>query len=159
MSYNYLNAVIEDVKQAIEENINLDEYRGNREELEEKLNDDLFVDDSVTGNASGSYTFNSYTAGEYVKDNLNLVSEMANCFGVSHDEIGKKFLDEEWEYFDVSIRCYLLGQAISKVLDEIEESGSLDEIESEPNEELINLATQYKASEPETAKAAETIKA
>lgn len=157
MSYNYLEALKEDIRQAIEEGYNLDEYRGNREELEQKLNDDLWIDDSVTGNASGSYTFNSYKAMEYVKDNLNLVSEMASEFCVSHDEIGEHFLNEDWEYFDVSIRCYLLGQAINEVLDEIEEAGQLDEIE-EPSETLINLASQYEGS-PEAETVKEAVKA
>ena len=30
--------------------------------------------------------------------------------------------DEDWEIIDVSIRCYLLGQAISDVLDTIKDS-------------------------------------
>lgn len=30
--------------------------------------DELWIDDSVTGNGSGSYTFNSYKAEENVKD-------------------------------------------------------------------------------------------
>lgn len=158
MSYNYLEAIKEDVKQAIEENINLDDYRGDRDSLEEKLNDDLWVDDSVTGNASGSYTFNSYTAKNYVQDNLDLLKEAAEEFCCT-DRAEKWLFDEAWEDADVTIRCYLLGQAIGEVLDEIEESGDLDEIEEEPSEELINLAIQYKAPEPETVTAAEIIKA
>lgn len=55
--YNYLEAVKEDVKEYIEENIDLSEF-GDIEELKEKLNEDLWINDSVTGNASGSYTYN-----------------------------------------------------------------------------------------------------
>lgn len=62
--YDYLEAIKADVKDAISDNYDLNEYRGDREGLEEKLNDDLWTNDSVTGNASGSYTFNSYTAKE-----------------------------------------------------------------------------------------------
>ena len=46
---------------------------------------------------------------------------MCNEFGIEAETIGQKFLDEEWEWMDVSIRCYLLDQAISEALDEIEE--------------------------------------
>lgn len=158
MLYNYLKAIKEDVKQAIEENINLDEYRGDRDGLEEKLNDDLWIDDSVTGNASGSYTFNSYTAREYVLDNLDILKEAAEEFGCT-DRAEKWLFDEAWDDADVTIRCYLLGQAINEVLDEIEESGDLDEIEEEPSEDLINLTSQYVAADPEPVKAAETINA
>lgn len=157
MSYNYLNAVIEDVKQAIEDNYNLNEYRGNREELEEKLNDDLWIDDSVTGNASGSYYCNTWKAEEALSHNLDTLAKVASEWGIEPTISDGYEHGAEW--WDVTIRCYYLGQAISTVLDEIEESGQLDEIESEPNEELINLASQYKANEPETVKAAETVKA
>lgn len=59
-NYNYLEAVTSDVLDYIKEEINLDEWKGNREGLEEKLNDELWTVDSVTGNASGSYTFNTW---------------------------------------------------------------------------------------------------
>ena len=75
----------------------------------------------MTGNASGSYTFNSYKAQEYVLDNMDLLEEMCGEFGVDNETIGQKFLDGSWEWMDVSIRCYLLGQAISEALDEVEE--------------------------------------
>lgn len=91
-----------------------------REELESELYESLWVDDSVTGNGSGSYTFCRNTSREYVIDNLDLLEEMANEFGISYNTIGEKFINGAWEYFDVSIRCYLLGQAISEVLDELE---------------------------------------
>lgn len=158
MSYNYYEAIKEDIKQAIEESINLDEYRGDREALEEKLNDDLWIDDSVTGNASGSYTFNSYTAKKYVQDNLDLLKEAAEEFGCT-DRAANWLFDEAWEDADVTIRCYLLGRTIAEVLDEIEAAGDLDEIEEEPSESLINLASQYIAADPEPVKAAETINA
>ena len=122
-NYNYLEAMVEDIKDYIRNDAELDrnDLEYGREALEEKLNDDLWTCDSVTGNASGSYTFNSYKAMEYVLDNIDLLHEMCNEFGIEAETIGQKFLDEEWEWMDVSIRCYLLGQAISEALDEIEE--------------------------------------
>lgn len=57
MKYNYLQAVKEDVKNYIEEN-EIKVNSSNREEVEQTLNDDLWAEDSVTGNGSGSYTFN-----------------------------------------------------------------------------------------------------
>lgn len=38
------------------------------------------------------------------------------------ETIAEKFLDEEWEYFDVTIRCYLLDRAIENALDSLEEN-------------------------------------
>ena len=54
--YNYFENVTADAKQAILENLNYWKF-SDREELEEIANDELWVDDSVTGNGSGSYTF------------------------------------------------------------------------------------------------------
>lgn len=123
MNYNYLESMKEDVKEYITNNaeLDMDDLIYNRSELEEKLNNDLWINDSVTGNASGSYTFNSYKAKEYVLDNMDLLETMCNEFGINAETIGKKFLECAWEWMDVSIRCYLLNQAISETLDDIEE--------------------------------------
>lgn len=117
--YNYLDAMKSDIKDYIKNEVNTVNY-SNREELENDLNDTLWTEDSVTGNASGSYTFNRAEAAEYVNDNIDLLSEACAEFDIDSAIIGKKFLDEDFEYFDVTIRCYLLGQVISEVLDEIE---------------------------------------
>jgi hypothetical protein len=120
--YNYLESIKEDVKEYIKSETSIDalEVEENRDEIEEMLHDDLWVCDSVTGNASGSYTFNRHQAKEYVLDNIDLLKEMCNEFCVEAETIGNKFLNDDWEWMDVSIRCYLLGEAISKALDEIE---------------------------------------
>lgn len=44
-------------------------------------NDTLFACDSVTGNASGSYTFNTWTAEEYLCHNWELLGEALTEFG------------------------------------------------------------------------------
>ena len=113
--YDYLEAIKADVKEAIENNYDVSGYTP--EELEEKLNEDLWIDDSVTGNGSGSYTFNSAQAKEYVLDNLDLLKEAAEefcCTGRAEEWL----FDERWEDADVTIRCYLLDTAISEVLNE-----------------------------------------
>ena len=112
--YNYLENVKEDVRNYIKENINLKDYT--QEELEEKLNDDLFVEDSVTGNASGSYTFSTYEAEENLCHNMDLLQEALENFGCGID-----YLEKGAEACDVTIRCYLLGRAIAEVLEEYNE--------------------------------------
>lgn len=118
MAYDYREAMKDDIVQYIEENINLDEYEDN-EELYETLDEDLWVADSVTGNGSGSYTFNREEAKKYVVDNMDLVGEMIEEFDIDTKTIGEKFKEQDWEYFDVSIRCYLLGQVLGEVLEEL----------------------------------------
>lgn len=129
--YDYLEQVTADVKDYVEQEIDLTEWAGNRDGLEEQLNDDLWTCDSVTGNASGSYTFNRIQAQIYVLDGMDELQEAVNEFGIDSETIGKKFLESDWEYFDVTIRCYLLGQAIAAVLDDLEEDGAFEEEEEE----------------------------
>lgn len=125
--YDYREAMTEDVKQWITDEVNFS--RLNRGGLEQQLNDDLWTADSVTGNGSGSYTFNSVQASLYVLDNMDLLQKAINEFATDPATVGDKFISEDWEWFDVTIRCYLLRSVISDVLDEMEENGDFDESE------------------------------
>lgn len=126
-NYNYLEAVTSDVLDYIKEEINLDEWKGNREGLEEKLNDKLWTVGSVTGNASGSYTFNTWEAEENLAHNWDLLAEALDEFG----QDGTDVLRQGAEAMDVTIRCYLLGQAIAEALDELEEELAEDDEDEE----------------------------
>lgn len=125
--YDYREAMTEDVKQWITDEIDLADWTEDREGLEQQLNDNLWTTDSVTGNCSGSYTFNRVQASLYVLDNMDLLQEAIDEFATDPATVGDKFISEEWEWFDVTIRCYLLGSVISEVLDEMEENGDFDE--------------------------------
>lgn len=121
---NYLEELKSDILSHLEDEWEY-KYLGqveDLEELEEKLNEDLFACDSVTGNASGSYTFNSWEARENVLGNIELLREAFENFGSEAEEVGKLFLAEAWESMDVTIRCYLLPQAIAEVIEENEEA-------------------------------------
>ena len=113
--YNYFEAV----KNAVLDYINENEIKvtaSNNEELSDSLNDDLWTNDSVTGNGSGSYFFNTWKAEEALCHNLDLLGEACEEFGSTAD-----LLKDGAEACDVTIRCYLLPQAISEALDELEE--------------------------------------
>lgn len=127
--YNYYVSMKEDIQEYIKENYTKEELNEKLEDVEafqEELNDDLWITDSVTGNASGSYTFNRWTAREYVIENLDILKDALEEFGTAAETIGNNFLDEEWEYFDVTIRCYILSGVISEVLEELEEESNND---------------------------------
>lgn len=124
--YNYLEAVTNDAKQTILENLKYWEF-SNREELEEKANKELWCNDSVTGNASGSYTFSAWDAEENLCHNMNKLEEACDEF----DEDMGEAIKQGAEYCDVSIRCYLLEEAISAALDELEEEGKIKYQEAE----------------------------
>ena len=118
--YNYLENVTNDAKTAILENMN-DWSFSDREELEEIAYDNLWVDDSVTGNASGSYTFCTWQAEKNLCHNMDELEEACDEFG---QDIGEA-VKQGAEYCDVTIRCYLLSQAISDAIDELEEEGKI----------------------------------
>lgn len=111
--YNAINEYMADHEYFI----NLANY-DDADDLQSDLYDDMFVSDEVTGNASGSYTFNSYKARENVLADIETVKDALNEFGVSADEIGDKFLNEEWEYFDVTARCYVLGECLAQFIED-----------------------------------------
>lgn len=127
--YDYLSAVKSDVREYIENNVNFHDY-SDLDEMKEDLNEKLFVEDSVTGNASGSYTFNTWKAEEYLCHNLDLLAEANEEFSGSLD-----ILSDGAEMCDVTIRCYLLGQAIENVAPDMWQDWEDSQEESEEEEE------------------------
>lgn len=118
MEYNYLEAVSEDVTEYIRGEFTPEEIREkltDRDEWEQELNDTLWCCDAVTGNASGSYTFSTWQAEEYLAHNWDLLADAIDEFGGDTN-----ILRAGAEACDVTIRCYLLGQAIAEAIDEIE---------------------------------------
>lgn len=111
--YNYREHITSDIIDYINDNINLAEY-DSREELAEYLEEALWTADSVTGNASGSYTFNRWEAEENLCHNLDLLEDACTEFGGC---AGDLLLDPETA--DVTIRCYLLGECIKTALDDV----------------------------------------
>lgn len=118
-NYNYLEQVTVDAKEAILENMEYWDF-DDREELEEVANDQLWADDGVTGNGSGSYYFSTWKAEEALCHNWDLLADALEEFGDNTD-----ILRQGAEACDVTIRCYLLGQAIAAALDELEEEGKI----------------------------------
>ena len=117
MKYDYKTAVVEDVRKYINDHIeDVRELIKENEvtdvnEVYEFLYDDMLVSDSVTGNASGSYTFNTYQAEENICRNLDLLGEACAESGSSAD-----LLKDGAEACDVTIRCYLLSECLNEVL-------------------------------------------
>lgn len=131
--YFYDVAIAEDVRNYIDAHFTRAELREKMEDrwhFAEKLNDELWTADSVTGNGSGSYTFSAWQAEEYICHNLDLLADALEEFGGDMNP-----LRDGAEACDVTIRCYLLPSAISDVLDEIEK-----ELENEDPVDVYNNA-------------------
>ena len=130
--YDYHDAVFQDVLQRIEDDrdlfVEMYEEKGS-DDFKEALHDLFLVDDSITGNASGSYTFNSYMAEEYLCHNRDLLLEALQEFGCEDFKIF-----HSPETLDVSIRCYLLYEAIDQVVRMLESDGTFGEADDEEDE-------------------------
>lgn len=116
--YDYHEAVYNDVVNYIRENVNFADY-DNMDDLAEALNDRLWTCDSVTGNASGSYTFSAWEAQENICHNLDLLDEAVHEYGGAAD-LGEAIIQGA-ETCDVIIRCYLLPGAIAEALEDMED--------------------------------------
>lgn len=116
-NYNYFEAVCADVRKEIAESW-ADRFVDfeTLEELREALNNELWASDHVTGNASGSCTFSTWEAEEYLAHNWGVFENACAAFGADIGEEIKKGAESA----DVLIRCYFLGAAIDEVLPEFE---------------------------------------
>lgn len=124
--YDYFENVSKDAKNAILEKMN-DWNFSDREELEEVANDELWIDDSVTGHASGSYTLNMWQAEENLCHNIELLEDACEEFA---QDLGEA-IKQGAEYCDVTIRCYLLSRAIETAIYELEEEEKIHYQEEE----------------------------
>lgn len=124
--YDYYEAVKEDLKQYITDYYNPISAEDVERIDKDTLLYDAFMSDAVTGNASGSYTFNTWDAEENLCHNMDLLEEAANEF-----DDGLELLGRGAEACDVTVRCYVLGQVIDEVLDELKE-----ELPEEEEEEV-----------------------
>lgn len=116
MSYNYHDAVLADVREWLADHADeLPPRFEDRDEMIEYLNDELWIADEVTGNASGSYTFCRATAKEYVFSDLGAVKEAFEEFD-EKSRFADLFFSDEWETMDVIARCYCLYGAISEAV-------------------------------------------
>lgn len=116
--YDYYETVKNDIKEYIKDHdIDVTSEEFDRDELCDRL----WIADSVTGNASGSYTFNAYQAEENLCHNWDLLKEALEDFGQTDVNI----LEKGPEWCDVTIRCYLLSQCLYEVIDELEEEETI----------------------------------
>ena len=117
MAYNYLEELKSDVRNYIKEVASDYMDCEDMDELRDSLYDNLWDEDSVTGNGSGSYTFNREEAKKYVSDNLDLMVEAYKDLD-SIESLVDDLEALDFETIDVTIRCYMLSQALDEVLED-----------------------------------------
>lgn len=126
---NFIDEVRNDLKAYILDRWDEKEFKDlDRDEVY----DEAFTEDSVTGNGSGSYFFNAWKAKESIFNmDEDLLRETISEFDIDMSEHWG-----DWEYLDVSVRCYALGQIdIDELLDEIRK-----EMEEKEESEIIYIS-------------------
>lgn len=115
-TYSYVRHVKEDIKTMLS-TLDTGTYglllQGDEDTIQD-LQDKAFDDDSITGNASGSYTMNRFEAELCLLGNWDLLKE-------AHDELCPNIdvVKEGPEYCDSLIRCYLVDWCFNEALKEI----------------------------------------
>lgn len=119
--YNYHDAIADDIRDYAKD-------RGWKHTLSgvgyDAALDEMMISDAVTGNASGSYTFNAWRAEENICHNFELLKGAAAEFGSEID-----LADPEG--CDVLIRCYLLPTVWAEVNAELPDPEDPEEEEEE----------------------------
>lgn len=113
MTYEeYCKSVLSDAEDVIAGNFDDGYYDAETDFAD--VYDMLFDDDAVTGNASGSYTFNANQAKENVKDALfdDCILAALENMGVDKEEVFSQMLNKDYEILDVMIRCAVLSCAL-----------------------------------------------
>lgn len=103
--YDYYQEVKSDLTDFIKEHF--EDY------TEQELYDYAIDDDSVTGNASGSYWCNANSAAECLCHNWDLLEDALNCFGYENP------ISAGEEACDVIIRMYLVQQLWNEVYNRV----------------------------------------
>lgn len=118
MKYNYLTALEEDIKDWCNyEHFDLSDYN-DIEEAHEYLHDELWEDDSVTGNGDNWYA-NTEKCEEYLCGNWDLILNALDNFCIDINEVVNEFRENLPQYLDRLVRLDLLDVAIENVLEDL----------------------------------------
>ena len=126
--FSYLENLEHDIWTYMQEN---DEYffgmyadrNISKDDWIDKMEQELWAEDSVTGNGSGSYTFSREESKQNVLADFDtVVNELWSSGICTDEEAGKHFLNSDWEWFDVTIRCLLLRDALADVANELDKN-------------------------------------
>jgi len=119
--YSYKETVKTDVREWMDDH--KEDMEGlDRHDVFELVYDSCWVADEVTGNASGSYTFSRYEARKNFfedEDSDEFISQMIEDGFSTAEEVGKAISESNWEWIDVSIRCWMLCDCLTEILDEM----------------------------------------
>ena len=121
-------AYVELVKQSLEDNkdeiLSVLSDRGvdleDTTNVAETISENFTNDDNITGNLSGSFTFNRSEARDIVSDNIDDVVTILNELGYNAmEKIGEAFVEDSFEQLDVMARVFVLNEAAYQFAQEL----------------------------------------
>lgn len=112
----YIEETKENAKEYIKEN-----WRYLEDKTTEEIQDDLFLADGVTGNGSGSFTFNTYKAQQNITE-LMFDEDFTNALKWNFGQDLGELIKRGAEVVDVTARCLSLYEFdINEIIEEIKE--------------------------------------
>lgn len=111
--YNYKENEINDILDYIDTQVNLQKY-DNEEELFDRLYEELWDEDTITGNQSGYMTEKEHEY--FIAENFKLIKEAMEAFGYSIKDIPD---ENPCTWLDTLIRCYLLNDCLYEALNRL----------------------------------------
>ena len=119
MIYNYLEHLTNDILEWCEyEHFDLSEYE-DIEDAHEFLHDELWDDDSITGNG-GNWYASIEECERYLCGNWSLIFEAINEFCIDMNDTLKRYGKNLPQFLDCLMRLNLLDEAIEKILGDLQ---------------------------------------
>ena len=113
---DYIDELENDIKEVISNEFEEDELQEmSEDDFRDKIELlDLYNDDCVTGNASGSYEFSAWKAEENICHMWDEIQNMIDEGFITIDSF-----QYGAEGIDVALRCYFFNEALENVIDEM----------------------------------------
>jgi len=90
------------------------------QEVSDTIVENFTNSDEITGNGSGSFTFNTNEAKDIVSENIDDVVTILNELGYNANEkVGEAFIEGRWEELDVMARSFALSQSATEFANEL----------------------------------------
>lgn len=128
--YDYYKTVRKDILNNLGNYDSFTDFN-NYDEYYKYVYDKLYVDDGVTGKGSGRYFSDIDKTEEALYYNSDLLERANKKFGYTYETTRNKSLNELYEWYDVIIRCYILGDVLGDIL---EEEGIFEYFKNRSNE-------------------------
>lgn len=117
--YNYHEAVYNDMRDFLLDNYNIDELK---EFTEEQIVDEVYDEDSVTGNGPYGYDYEEVIS-NYVRDNLLEALRCVNDYGMTLQDLANRQSSKEvYQVLDTALRCNEIYSCAYEFLNNINEN-------------------------------------